>query len=239
MKKLIIGAIVTLLLVACSPTPQNNSNIITPPSSNDSTNNSSQNDGEFVYSVDNVRDFELDIELLNGRDIEYDYRANEGEVIDLLNHIEINLERTLNEMMEDVLNHLDISRDDVNEFQLQVEFNDFKEIEFNYNQEATEEDREVVDFNLEIDYKDRSEWNFEYELNEDYEVEGKENLKDSDAKTRIDALIDVLDISMDKSLNEIASAFMNHLEINRDQVESFDLDIEYRDASEIDVKVHY
>lgn len=244
MKKLIVGVIVSLLLVACSPTPQNTNN--TPQGSNNTGNNQTIDEpipsDDVDYSFDNVREFDLDIELLTGRDIEFDYdnrREPSDEIAGLLGNIEINLERSLNDMMDDVLDHLEIARDEVNEFELQLDLVDSKEIDFKYNREERNQDRTVVEFNLEIDFNDRSEWNFEYELNDDYEIEGRENLQGNEAKTRIEALIEAMNVSMDMTPEEVGDAFMNHLELNRDDVREFDLDIEYRDASEIDVKVRY
>ena len=192
----------------------------------------------FAYSVDNIREFELDIELLNGDEIDYSL-DDDNETVELLENVEITLDRPLKEMMDDVLAYLDISRDEIDEFELELEFTNSKEIDFKYDREENAEDRNVKEFDLEIEFTDGSEWNFEYELNEDYEIEGRENLEGEEARNRIEDLISALDISMDSSIREIQDSLFNHLDIDLDQVDQFDLDIEYVDGAEIDVKVHY
>src|SRR5699024_5924047 len=119
----------------------------------------SKEDG-FAYSIDRITEFDLEIELLNGDEIDYelDRRNDEAkiqrengeeieitgeeamdEIFNLLESTEINLERTLNEMMEEVLVYFDISADEVDEFKLDIKFEESQEIEFKYNRRERDE----------------------------------------------------------------------------------------------------
>lgn len=65
-----------------------------------------------------------------------------------MDNIEINLERTLNDMMNDV-----------DEFELQLEFLDSKEIDFKYYREERSANRTVEELDLDIEYFDGMEIN--------------------------------------------------------------------------------
>lgn len=218
------------------------------------------NENGFIYSVDNIAEFKLEIELLNEDEIDYDFNRNENrakiqrengeeieltgqeamdEIFNMLENIEVNLDRTLNDMMEDALTYLEISMDEVNEFELELEFLDSKEIDFKYDKREGSENRQVEEFDLDIDFWDGSEWDFDYDLNDEYEIQGVENLRGEEARTQIEELIEAINISMDSTIGEIKDNLFDHLDINEEDVEDFDLDLEYVDGMEIDVKVHY
>lgn len=174
----------------------------------------------FEYSFDNIREFELEIELLDGQEVEYQYMSNgnnRDEAINLLESIEVNLDRSLNEMMDEVLESLDMERGQVKEFELQLEFSDSKEIDFKYKREEGSGNKTVKDYELDVDFWD-----------------GSEKEYDDDQ-----GLMDALNISMDSMIGEIADKIFDYLDLNPGDVKEFDLDIDYSDDSEIDVKVHY
>lgn len=218
-------------------------------------------DGKFTYVIDNISEFNLDIETLNGSEIAYDYDkdSNEAEVevengneqemsgdsareeiFNLLESVEINLDRSLNDMMEEVLAYFDIANDEVNEFELEIEFNNAEEIDFKYDREEAAENKTVKEFDLDIEFKDRREWDFDYDLDDnEFEITGVESHSGEEAKAKIEELIEVIDLSMDNSIGEMKANLYNHLGIDVDEVEEIDLDIEYVDGMEIDFKVNY
>lgn len=214
----------------------------------------------FVYSAENIEEFKLTIELINGIEYDYDFDRSENEaeveiendeennltgekawdrILDLLKNTEISLGSSLNEMMDEILVYLDISREELDEFELELEFLDAKEIDFKYDREEIAENKEVQEFSLEIYFLDDEEWEFEYELNDEYEIRGRESHEGQEARSRIEELIAALDISMDSTIKEVQDNILNHLNLNLEDIKEFDLDIEYLDGGEIDVKVHY
>ena len=265
----ILVLVASILLVACSPDigpeDSNNEPIIENEDdpivdANDPVEEDTPSADGFTFVADNIEEFDLDIELENGHEIDYSFDRSENEaevqrddgqeidltgevaknqVFELIDKIDISYDDPLNVMIDKVLEYLNISRENINEFEVEVEFLDSKEIDFKYDREESSENRQVKEFDLEIDFMDGSEWDFDYDLDDDYEIKGRENLSGQEAKERIEELIAAIDVSMDSTIREIADNLFDHLSINLEDVKEFDLDIEYEDGSEIDVKVHY
>lgn len=216
---------------------------------------------KFSYNIDDIKEFELEIELLNDNEIDYkfDGRDNEAkverengqemvltgqdaidEVFSLLESIEINLERPLSDMIEDVLNYLEIAMDELDQLELEIQLNDSEEIGFKYDREESSENRTVENFELDIDFRDGREWDFDYDLEDnEYEIEGVAHHTGEEAKIRIEELIDAIEISLDSTIGQMKDNLLNHLDINEEDLENFDFDLEYVDGMEIDVKLHY
>lgn len=227
--------------------------------SDDPADDSTSHEG-FAYSVDNIEEFKLTIELVNGMEYDYDFDRSDDEakveiengeeinltgeeawdkILELLDNTEISLERSLNDMMDEILAHLDISRDELDEFELELEFLDSKEIDFKYDREERAENKEMQEFSLEIYFPDDKKWEFDYELNDEYEIRERENYEGEEARSRIEDLIAALNLSMDSTIKEVQDNILDHLDLNLEDIKEFDLDMEYVDGGEIDVKVHY
>lgn len=272
---IILVLVASILLVACSPDTETEDSDNEPIIENEEEPMGGRDDSDeldesidedttsqdgFTFVVDNIEDFELEIELINDDEIDYDFDRSDNEakverddgqelyltgdeardkVFELIDNIHISYDEPLNDMMDEVLEYLNISRDDIDDFEVEVEFLESKEIDFKYDRAENSENSQVKEFDLDIDFWDGSEWDFDYELNDEYEILGRENLNGQEARERIEELIAAMDVSMDSAIREIADNLFEHLTINLEDVEEFDLDIEYVDGKEIDVKVHY
>lgn len=81
----------------------------------------------------------------------------------------------------------------------------------------------------------RLEWEYDYEVGDDAEVK-KDGDSRSDAQDEIEALIDSIDISVDRSFDDMISEVLDHLEINESDVQELDLEIEYDNDTKIKLK---
>lgn len=101
-----------------------------------------------------VREFDLDIDFVNGEDLEYEYDMDdpEGEIErrddsetegaeaieeieSLLGEISITMDRSISEMKQEVLNALDIEEDEVEDFDIDAEYENGQTIKFKHDVE--------------------------------------------------------------------------------------------------------
>lgn len=86
---------------------------------------------EYEYRVVNGS-IDAEIEIDNGRDIEGTDEAVE-EIENLLQNVVIDEARNQDEMIDDILGLLDVSRDELEEFELEIDYEDGTKIEFEQN----------------------------------------------------------------------------------------------------------
>lgn len=223
------------------------------------TETATNTNAKFIYAPENVEVFELDIERTDDKDIEYKFHKGQDkamvkredtninlngdeaktEVMNLLGQINVNVDRPLKEMMDEILEAIGISATDIENFDVELTQNDGKKLDFQYDREENAENREVDEFNLEIHLTDGTNIDYDYEINDEYSIEGRESLKGDEAKQRIEALMNAMNVSMDRSIRELQDAALAELGITMDEVKKFDVDVEYADGAEINVEMNY
>lgn len=226
-----------------------------------STNDEAGDQLAFVYNPDDVNQFDLHIELLSNEEWDYDFDRRDQEadieyengsdserqgaevfqeIEDLLAAIEINHERSINEMIDEVLRFLEINRDDLKEIDLDIETDAREKIGFNYHIAERNESATVDEFKLDIEFTDRSEWDYEYELNDrefSIEYSDRDNLSGQAAQDEMDRILSEVTIDLDQSIGDLNANFLNAIEVNFSELEEWDFEVEFEDKMKI--SAHY
>ncbi|UTR08653.1 YusW family protein [Evansella sp. LMS18] len=104
----------------------------------------------------------------------------------------------------------------------------------------------VREFELEIDFQDGSQWEFEYEDDNgetEAEIEkenGDESEREgSEAIDEMEAMLQELQIFPDTSEDDAIDQVLSYLEITEDELTEFELEIEYQNGDELEIERSY
>ncbi|WP_187254515.1 YusW family protein [Alkalicoccus halolimnae] len=212
-------------------------------------------------SVENVHEFDLQVEFHNDEEWEFEYELDDDsdmeverdgqekvtgaeareEIEVLLEQINITTDRPLAEMRDEVLAALDIAAEDVEDVNLEIEYTDGETIEFDHESGNGEEKGAAEELDMDIDFFSGEEWQYEYERSdregeiekengEEIEIEGQEAVEE------IEALLGNIDITMDRSIDEMKQEVLAALDVEQDDVRDFDMDVEYENGETVKFK---
>ena len=140
---------------------------------------------EFVYNPKEVKEFNLDIELKSGEEWDYDFDRDEEEaeieydngadneregseafqeIEGLLSAININLDRPIDEMIEEILNRVEIQREDLKEIDFEIEMYSGEKVGFKYHIGSGNKNDTIDEFDMDIKFASGAEWEYEYDL---------------------------------------------------------------------------
>ncbi|PKR77588.1 hypothetical protein CEY16_06520 [Halalkalibacillus sediminis] len=273
MNKLSILFVTFLFLVACGTTEEPTDNNSEDTSgeenqqeeSNGETSNESEEDtsskddekSESNAGTADVREFDLEVELSDDNEWDYDYRRDNveetkierdngdsvsgqkatSEIEELLSKISITTDRPLVDMKDEVLSAINLSSGEAKEFELETQLNSGEIIEFDHKGSQNTDPGAISEFGLSIDFNSQDSWEYEYEVNEEAEIErGNEEVEGSQAKEEIESLLNNLDLTRQHSIEEMKQALFKELEINEDNVEKIELEVAYESGEEMKFK---
>lgn len=103
-------------------------------------------------------------------------------------------------------------------------------------------DRNVQQFDLSISFSDEREWEYQYEDNEgeteaQVEKENGEGYEGSEAVSEIEDILQNLFINSNMEDEQIRSAVLDLLEVQEDEVDEFELEIEFENEDPLEVEM--
>ncbi|WP_027963681.1 YusW family protein [Halalkalibacillus halophilus] len=227
-------------------------------SENEETTSNENQEASGDYDVSSVHEFDLQIEFTDDTEWEYEYERNDmedteiekdgketvkgeaaaEEIESLMAEFNITTDRTLVEMKEEVLAALNLSQDEVEDFDLEIKFESGEEIVFDHESVQNENQGNVREFDMDIDFFSGDDWEYEYEADDqEAEIErGNEEIEGSAAMTEIEELLSNISITMDRSIQEMKQEVLNALDVNEDDVKDFDIDVEYENGETVKFK---
>lgn len=252
MKRILLTSLIILsivLLVACN-TSGNNSNQQPPVDVEENQKDKQVEDNKdekndindtFVYNPEEVKELDLEIELLSGKELEYDFDRDhdDKEMKELLSVIEINLDKPIDKMIEEILNHLEIKGEDLEEIDFEIKMYSGEKIGFKYHVGKGNKTGTIDDFDMDIKFASGAEWEYEYELeDEEFKIEYSDstNLHGKEAQTEIERILSEVIIGLDHSISEMKKDFLSTIDVNEDDIREWDFEVEYVTGEKIQVE---
>ncbi|HHU20420.1 MAG TPA: hypothetical protein GXZ58_09470 [Bacilli bacterium] len=211
----------------------------------------------FTYDPIEVKEFELQIELLTNEEWSYDFDrgANEAEIeyengsdserngaevfteIEaLLGSIQIDHERSLTELIDDLLSYLEIDRADLKELDVQIATNAGEKLGFKYHLAETGQSDTIDEFDMDIEFVSRDNWEYEYDLrDQDFSVEydNQDNLTGQAAQEEMERILSEVTINLDQSIGELKAAFLASIAVDQAELEKWSFEVEFEDRTKI------
>jgi hypothetical protein len=212
-------------------------------------------------SAENVHEFDLHVEFHNDEEWEFEYELDDDsemeverdgqekvmgdeareEMENLLEQFNITTDRPLAEMRDEVFAALDIAAEDVEDVDLEIEYTDGETIEFDLESGNGDEKGAVKELDMDIDFFSGEEWQYEYERSdregeiekengEEMEIEGQEAVEE------IEAFLENIDITKDRSIDEMKQEVLAALDVEEEDVMDFDIDVEYENEETVKFK---
>ncbi|WP_252315022.1 YusW family protein [Sinobaca sp. H24] len=207
----------------------------------------------------NVHEFDLHLEFLNDEEWEYEYERDnsqgmevdrdgeeailgadaEAEIKGLLGEINITTDRPLLDMKQEVLEALDVSEDELEDMDLEIEYDGGETIEFDHETAGGGDTGTARQLDMDIELTNGGSWEYDYEADEpEAEIEqgdGRE-IEGEEAVSEAEALLDNISITMDYSIDEMKQEVLDELELNEEDVQDFDIDVEYENGESVKFK---
>ncbi|RKD71305.1 YusW-like protein [Sinobaca qinghaiensis] len=207
----------------------------------------------------NVQEFDLHLEFLNDEEWEYEYERNnsqgmevdrdgeeailgadaEAEIEGLLGEINITTDRPLLDMKQEVLEVLNVSEDELEDMDLEIEYDGGETIEFDHETAGGGEPGAARQLNMDIELTNSGSWEYDYEADEpEAEIEqgdGRE-IEGQEAVSEAEALLDSISITMDYSIDEMKQEVLGELGLTEEDVQDFDIDVEYESGESVKFK---
>lgn len=214
----------------------------------------------FTYDPEEVKEFELQIELLTNEEWSYDFdrKGNKAEIEHengsdsersgaeafteietLLGSIQIDHERSLNEMIDEILSYLEIDRNDLKELDVQIETHAGEKLGFKYHLAETGQSDTIHEFDMDIEFTSRDKWEYEYDLrDQDFSVEydNQDNLTGQAAQEEMERILSEVTIDLDQSIGELQAAFLAAIDVDPAELEEWDFEVEFEDQTTIAAK---
>jgi len=214
----------------------------------------------FIYNPEEVNHFELHIELLTSEEWSYDFDRDDQEaeieyengsdterqgeevfqeIENLLTAIEINHERPISAMIDDVLDVLEINQDELEEIDLEIETMAGEKLGFKYHIAEQNESATIDEFNMDIRFVNREEWDYEYERDDsDFSIEysDREDLSNEESLDEMERILTEVTIDLDQSIGDLKAAFLSSIDVDFSEVEEWDFEVEFEDQMKIGAK---
>lgn len=203
--------------------------------------------------------FDLHLEFLNDEEWEYEYELDDSddmeidrdgeetilgddaaaEIEELLGQINITTDRPLMDMKQEVLEALDVSEDELEDMDLEIEYDGGETIEFDHETAGGGDPGSVRELDMDIDLTNGNSWEYDYEADDpEAEIEqgdGRE-IEGQEAVSEAEALLDNISITMDRSIDEMKQEVLDELDLNEEDVQDFDIDVEYENGESVKFK---
>ncbi|WP_375537243.1 YusW family protein [Alteribacillus sp. HJP-4] len=205
-----------------------------------------------------VYEFDLDLELTDDEEWEYKYERDdsaeiergdgkdlkgsqaEEEIEALLGAAVITADRPFSEIKSEVLGELGLQEVDVKEFELEIKYDGGEKLEVDHKPKRAEENKSVHEFDLDIEFTNKEQWEYEYERDDneaEIERDGSESsVTGTEAHEEIEAILGSIDISTDRSIEEMRAEVLEAVNAEEEEVKKIDVDIDFQDGEKIKFK---
>lgn len=266
MKRILITSLIIfsmLGLAGCADSGDNSNQQAPPPAEQsqnveDTGDNTGDDTSKFVYDPKEVKELDLHIELKSGEEWDYDFDRDDQEaeiesengkevekegaeafqeIEGLLSAINIDLDRPINEMINEILGHLKIQRDNIEEIEFEIEMFSSEKVGFKYH--IGQNNDTVDEFEMEIDFKSGVEWEYDYDLRDsEFEIEysDRNDLSGQEAKNEMERILSSVSIGLDKSIAGMKKEFLAAVEVTEDKVKEWEFEVEYMNGETIKAK---
>jgi hypothetical protein len=218
------------------------------------------NDQGFVYHAEAVRELDLEIELINGEELEYELdrtaktakvesenggkKVIEGEeatqtIEALLSVLKIDLDQPIAAMVSQILEHLRIPPEMLKEIDFEIELSEGVEIGFKYQVGVGERAGTINKFEMDIKFRSGQEWEYDYDVDDlDFEIEYGDGvrLRGAEARQEIEYVLSSMTIEPERSIGEVKAQCIAVLELDEADIREWDCEIEYSNGETIKVK---
>lgn len=215
---------------------------------------------DFTYNPEEIKEFELNIELLTNEEWDYDFDREDQEaeiehengsdtkksgreafqeIEALLAAIKIDHERSINEMIDELVDYLALNREDLEKIDLALETYSGEELGFKYHTAKGNQSNVVNELDLDIEFLSGEEWAYEYELNDqDFSIEysDQNDLHGEDAKTEMEDILSEVTIDLDQSLGTLAGDFLTAIDRDFSELKEWSFEVEFEDQMKLAVK---
>ncbi|NJP36101.1 YusW family protein [Alkalicoccus luteus] len=216
--------------------------------------------GEEESAAADVIEFDLHIEFLDDTEWEYEFERNDlddteverdgeetltgeaaaAEIETLLAELDMTTDRPLEEMIQEVLEAAGAPLDEVDDVDVEVKYADGEEIVIDHEGRQQSGDLgSVREFDLDIDFFNGEDLEYEYETDgPEGEIERRDGSETEgpEAVEEIEELLGSISITMDRTIAEMKQEVLAELDIEEDEVEDFDIDVEYENGQTIKFK---
>lgn len=200
-----------------------------------------------------IREFDLDLKFTDDREWEFDYDRNQAsierdsgdrlsgqqaqdEFAQLFQAIQFSTARPLDEIKREVLEAVNAEQADVRDFELDVKFDSGEEMEIDHDVRNGGTSEELDEFSLDLTFVGGGEASYDFESNErEAEIERRDGSESEGAGAleEMEQLIGQVNITMDRSVDDMKAEVLQALAIDAAEVEDFDLEVDYRGGEEI------
>ncbi len=200
-----------------------------------------------------IREFDLDLKFTDDRKWEFDYDRKQAsierdsgdrlsgqqaqdEFAQLFQAIQFSTARPLDEIKREVLEAVNAEQADVRDFELDVKFDSGEEMEIDHDMRNGGTSEELDEFSLDLTFVGGGEASYDFESNErEAEIERRDGSESEGAGAleEMEQLIGQVNITMDRSVDDMKAEVLQALAIDAAEVEDFDLEVDYRGGEEI------
>ncbi|SDN86520.1 YusW family protein [Alkalicoccus daliensis] len=205
-----------------------------------------------------VSEFDLQIEFTNSEEWEFEYERDDyadteierdgketvtgeeaaAEIEAVLEDLHITAGRPVQEIKDEVLEVLGLSTNDVQEFDLDIEFDTGESIVLDH--ETSDGDRGAVkELDLDIDFANNEDLEFEFDADDqEAEIERRDGseIEGAEALEEIEALLESISIAMDRSIADMKAEVLQELDLDEDEVSEFNIDVTYENNESVKFK---
>lgn len=211
----------------------------------------------FTYDPKEVKEFELEVELLTNEEWNYDFDREDQEaeieyengtdskrrgaevfeeIEDLLASIQIDHQRSLSDMIDEILSYLEINQADLKEIDLKLKTYAGEKLGFKYHTAKSGQSDTIDEFEMDIEFSSRDEWEYDYDLDDqDFSVKygHQDNLNGQSARDEVERILSEVTIDLDQSIGELKDAFLTAIDVDPIEIEEWDFEVEFEDQSKI------
>lgn len=160
----------------------------------------------------------------------------QDEFAQLFQAIQFSTARPLDEIKREVLEAVNAEQADVRDFELDVKFDSGEEMEIDHDVRNGGTSEELDEFSLDLTFVGGGEASYDFESNErEAEIERRDGSESEGAGAleEMEQLIGQVNITMDRSVDDMKAEVLQALAIDAAEVEDFDLEVDYRGGEEI------
>ncbi len=262
-RKLFVSLMICMLMFTLAGCADSGADVNQQPPSNSAespADESGEGTSEFVYNPKEVKKLNLDIELKSGEEWEYDFDRDEQEaeieyengsdndregqgafqeIEGLLAALNIDLDRPVDEMIGEILSHVEIQRENLEEIDFEIEMYSGEKVGFKYHIGSANKNDTIDEFDMDIKFTSGAEWDYEYDLDDpEFEVEYSDgnDLDGQDAKNEMERILSEVEIGLDKSIAQMKKDFLAAIDVNEDEIKEWDFEVEFQNGETIKAK---
>ncbi|MFC4736808.1 YusW family protein [Bacillus daqingensis] len=203
-----------------------------------------------------VDEFDLDLEWKNGDEWEYDYRADRDnetdierdgdesvrgeaaaqEIEELLAAVDIHKDRSIEEMRDDILAHIDMPLEELDDIEIEMKLASGEELQVDQENIAGTEPGAVRELDIDIDFTNGEDLEYDYEADDPEaeiehrdgtEVEGREALEE------IESLLGAIQLQTNRPIRDMKDELVTELDLDESEIEKIEVEVKWESGEEM------